>query len=168
MGHTLKLDGVCRVILAAVIALNTALSTECKLSGGSSLCLEFGYCFPEAAHFGAAGGFGEVYHIFLVDTLTGPCREEYLKEAGREMDEGPRAGGKATESGNTQHFDEEGPRDREDHSEEGLARRLGAVRGVPRRDHIWGHGTHAEDGWRLSRILVTVIAENTAMKMKSK
>ena len=58
------MDGVCRVILATVIALNTALSTEWKLSGGSSLCPEFGYCFPEAEHFGAAGGFGEVYHIF--------------------------------------------------------------------------------------------------------
>ena len=65
MGHTLKLDGVCRVILAAVIAWNTALSTECKLSGGSSLCPEFGYCFPEADQFVAAGGFGEVHHIFL-------------------------------------------------------------------------------------------------------
>ena len=91
-----------------------------------------------------------------------------MKEAGREMEEGPRAGGKATVSDNTQHFDEEGLRVREDHSEEGLARRLGAVRGAPRRDHLWGHGTHAEDGWRLSRILVTVIALITAMRMKSK
>ena len=151
MGHTLKLDGVCRVILAAVIALNTALSTECKLSGGSSLCPEFGYCFPEAEHFGAAGGFGEVYHIFLVDTLTGPCREEYLKEAGREMEEGPRAGGKATVSDNTQHFDEEGFRVREDHSEEGFARRLGAVRGAPKRDHLWvtGHTPKMDGDFRV-------------------
>ena len=45
MGHTLKLDGG-RGILATVVALNTALRTERNLSGGSSLCPEFGYCFP--------------------------------------------------------------------------------------------------------------------------
>ncbi len=41
MGHTLKLDAACRSILATVIALITPLGTECKLSGGNSVCPEF-------------------------------------------------------------------------------------------------------------------------------
>jgi hypothetical protein len=71
MGHTLKLDGG-RGILATVVALNKALRTEHNLSGGSSLCPEFGYCFPEADQFVAAGGFGEVHHIFLSSPSPAP------------------------------------------------------------------------------------------------
>ena len=48
--------------------------------------------FPEADQTVAAGGFDEVYDIFLVDTPSGPYREEYLKEADRGQDEGPRTG----------------------------------------------------------------------------
>ena len=59
-------------MLATVVALNKALRTERNLSGGSSLCPEFGYCFPEADQFVAAGGFGEVHHIFLSSPSPAP------------------------------------------------------------------------------------------------
>ncbi len=75
MGQMLELVAVCRVILVTVIALITALRTESKLPGDTSLCPEFGYFSSEADQFVAANGFDEVYHIFFVDTLTGCCRE---------------------------------------------------------------------------------------------
>jgi hypothetical protein len=88
-----------------------------------------------------------------------------LKEADRGKDAGPRAGVEATQSGNIlrkKGFDREG------HSEEGLARRLDAAR--ERQGGItfggMGHTPKMVADFRVS--LVTVIALNTAMRLKSK
>ena len=100
MGHAPKMAADFRVLLVTVIALNTAMRLKSKLSDGNALYPEFGYVFPEAELFDSAGDCDKVHHIFLVDTPIGLYFEEYLKEAGREEDEGPRACVEATQAGN--------------------------------------------------------------------
>ena len=90
-----------------------------------------------------------------------------MKEAGREEDDGPRAVLRGSNAGG-QHFDEEGPRDHEGHSVEGLARRLHADRGASGRAtfEVMGHTLKLDAFGRI--ILVTVIASNAALRTERK